>query len=44
MNSPEFPKDEFGTVHIEKMRGDISFDHVSFRYDTVDFMHPPREL
>lgn len=42
MNSPEFPKDEFGTVHIEKMRGDISFDHVSFRYDTVDFMHPPR--
>ena len=40
LNSPEFPKEEFGTVHLEKMRGEISFDHVSFRYESADFRRP----
>ncbi len=44
MNSPEFPKEEFGSTHIEKMRGEISFDHVSFRYDSADFRRPSRMI
>ena len=42
LNSPEFPKEEFGTTHIGKMRGEITFDHVSFRYDSADFRRPSR--
>lgn len=44
LNSPEFPKETFGKAHIEKMRGEISFDHVSFRYDTADFRQKPRMI
>lgn len=42
LNSPEFPKETFGTVSLGKMRGEISFDHVSFRYESADFRRPSR--
>ncbi|MBQ6504294.1 MAG: ABC transporter ATP-binding protein [Flexilinea sp.] len=33
VESREFPKEQFGSVHIPEFHGDISFDHVYFSYD-----------
>ena len=32
ISSPEFPKECFGTRHLENVRGEIRFDHVFFSY------------
>ena len=32
VEGPDFPKETFGTVHKERLRGEIRFDHVSFAY------------
>ncbi len=32
MQSPEFPKEKFGSVHLDNVRGEIRFDKVSFSY------------
>ncbi len=32
INSREFPKEEFGTVELNEVKGDIAFDHVCFSY------------
>lgn len=36
MYSPEFPKEEFGRVHLETLRGEIRFEHVKFAYKQSD--------
>lgn len=33
LNSPEFPKERFGSTELASPRGEIQFDHVSFSYD-----------
>ncbi len=33
VESHEFPKEQFGSVHLPELQGDISFDHVFFAYD-----------
>lgn len=33
INSDEFPKEEFGTRHISKIKGNFEFKNVSFSYD-----------
>ena len=35
LNSPEFPKEHFGDTELESPRGEITFDHVCFSYDTA---------
>lgn len=32
INSPEFPKERFGTKHLDTVRGEIRFEHVFFSY------------
>jgi len=32
ISSPEFPKDSFGGQHLERVQGEIRFDHVFFSY------------
>ncbi len=32
INSPEFPKERFGSTELENLQGEITFDHVSFAY------------
>ena len=32
VEGPEFPKETFGTVHKERLTGEIRFEHVSFTY------------
>ena len=36
LNSPEFPKERFGGTELEKVRGEITFEHVSFSYDPAN--------
>ena len=36
LNSPEFPKERFGSVDLASPRGEITFEHVDFAYDPVD--------
>ena len=33
ISSPEFPKDRFGTTHLDTVRGEIRFEHVFFSYN-----------
>lgn len=33
INGPEFPKEKFGTKHIDKVNGDFEFKNVSFKYN-----------
>ena len=33
IDSPEFPKEKFGSRELEDPKGEISFEHVSFSYD-----------
>ena len=33
-DSPEFPRESFGTRELENPKGEITFEHVSFSYDT----------
>ena len=44
LNNPEFPKESFGKNHLDCVRGEISFSHVSFRYDSPDPRYPSREI
>lgn len=36
LHGPEFPKERFGDVHIDRIKGDITFDHVVFAYKSSD--------
>lgn len=36
INSKEFPKEKFGTKHLDKVNGDFEFKNVTFHYDTDD--------
>lgn len=36
ISTPEFPKEEFGNVHLDCIRGNIRFDDVSFAYESSD--------
>lgn len=36
LNSPEFPKERFGTTELTEPRGEIAFDHVTFAYNTEE--------
>ncbi|MCR5603163.1 MAG: ABC transporter ATP-binding protein/permease [Lachnospiraceae bacterium] len=36
MNSPEFPKEEFGDRKLDTVKGGIEFDNVSFGYNAQD--------
>ena len=36
LNSPEFPKERFGSVELTAPRGEITFEHVDFAYDPVE--------
>lgn len=42
--SPEFPKEEFGSVHLDSPRGEIRFDHVKFAYKSSDLQAEPRAV
>ncbi len=33
LNSPEFPKEHFGSTELTEPRGEITFEHVTFSYD-----------
>lgn len=36
LTSPEFPKERFGKTELKEPRGEITFDHVSFAYNTEE--------
>lgn len=36
LHGPEFPKERFGNVHMDTLKGDIRFDHVTFSYRSPD--------
>ena len=42
ISSPEFPKEEFGAVHKDSIRGEIRFEHVRFSYKNPDPVPAPR--
>ena len=44
LNSPEFPKDQFGTIHLDSVRGAIKFEHVKYCYETDDFRFKKRVI
>ena len=44
VNSPEFPKEHFGSVKWSDPQGEISFDHVSFSYSSGDPLIREREI
>lgn len=44
VNSPEFPKEHFGSVKLSDPQGEISFDHVSFSYSSGDPLIREREI
>ncbi len=44
INSPEFPKEEFGTKHLDDVKGEICFEHVSFSYESEDPRYPSRRI
>lgn len=44
INNPEFPKEKFGDNHLDSLRGEICFDHVSFRYESPDIKKQNREI
>lgn len=44
LNNPEFPKEKFGENHLNSVRGEISFSHVSFRYDSPDPRYSGQEI
>ena len=44
VNSPEFPKEHFGSVTLNDPRGEITFDHVGFAYSSNDPLIREREI
>ena len=44
LSSPEFPKERFGSTHLERVKGEIRFQNVSFAYKNPDPKSPPRDV
>ena len=44
INSPEFPKEQFGDRELENPRGEIRFEDVSFSYGSDDMMHTSKKV
>ena len=44
LNSSEFPKEQFGSMHLDQVKGDIRFDNVSFAYKNSNPQFPPRMI
>ncbi len=44
VNSPEFPKEHFGSVTLDHPQGEITFDHVCFAYSSGDPQVRDREI
>ena len=44
LQSPEFPKEKFGSRHLDKIKGEIRFDKVSFYYKHANPAFIPRPV
>ena len=44
LQSPEFPKEKFGSRHLDKIKGEIRFDKVSFYYKHANPQFIPRPV
>ena len=44
VNSPEFPKERFGSVELEHPRGEITFEKVRFGYPSNDPLTPDKPV
>lgn len=44
VNSPEFPKEHFGSVTLNDPQGEITFEHVGFAYPSNDPLIREREI
>ena len=42
IQSPEFPKEQFGTRHLDNVHGEVRFDNVSFAYRNTNPLYTPR--
>lgn len=42
LQSPEFPKEQFGQRHLDKVKGEIRFEKVSFSYKSYNPQFTPR--
>lgn len=42
LQSPEFPKEQFGSRHLDNVKGEIRFDKVSFSYKNFNPQFAPR--
>ena len=42
LNSPEFPKEHFGNIHLDRVDGEIRFERVLFSYKNKDSVTEPR--
>ena len=44
LQSPEFPKEQFGSRHLDNVKGELRFDNVSFSYKNSNPQFTPRMI
>ena len=44
LHSSEFPKEQFGIIHLNEVKGEIRFDKVSFTYEESNPLVTPRPI